>query len=85
MKLTTLITVAAVASSTLAYPGMKNIAREIRHLAKRDLDDGTVPMIGDLATKGNTTAVGTLIKNCLEGQIDCYLATNNVNLRAPVS
>jgi hypothetical protein len=79
MKLITLITGAAIASSAIAYPGMKNIAHEIRHLAKKDLNDGTVPMIGDLATKGNTTAVGTLIKNCLEGQVDCYLPNNNVS------
>jgi hypothetical protein len=78
MKLTTLITGAVVASSVFAYPGMKNIVHEIRHLARRDLNDGAVPMIGDLATKGNTTAVGTLIKGCLEGQVDCYLPTNNV-------
>jgi len=74
-----LAAVAAISSLELvsAYPGMGNMMSEVKHIAaktKRHLDGGDEPpaeMIGDLIN-GATTPVGTLIQQCLLGQIDCY-------------
>jgi ABC-type dipeptide/oligopeptide/nickel transport system permease component len=80
MKLTGLIAGAAALSTVFAYPGMGNMMGEIATLskAKRDTPDPPAEMIGDLI-KGNTTATGTLVKMCLNGEIDCYDDSNKVN------
>jgi propanediol dehydratase large subunit len=73
MKFSNLLAVTAVANVvdlSFAYPGMRNMAAEIKQAVKNKRDE-PVEMIGDLV-KGATTPVGKLIQSCLLGQIDCY-------------
>jgi hypothetical protein len=61
----------SLATSTTAYPGMKNKISDIQNLA-RQAPQEPVEMLGDLATQGATTATGHTVQDCLEGKIDCY-------------
>ena len=70
MKFTGLLAGVTTLSVVFAYPGMGNMMGEIASLA-RTKRDAPAEMIGDLI-KGNTTATGTLVKMCLNGEIDCY-------------
>ena len=73
MKFSNLLAATAAATMvdfSFAYPGMRNMASEIKQAVK-DKRDEPVEMIGDLA-KGATTPVGKLIQSCLLGEIDCY-------------
>jgi hypothetical protein len=74
MKLT-LYLIGALAGTALAYPGMGNLIRE---LARRQADDTTVQMIGDLVQRA-TTDVGSQIENCLTGAISCQDLTPKVS------
>jgi hypothetical protein len=72
MKLTIYLT-SVLAGTVLAFPGMKNLMRE---LAKRQTT-GTPEMIGDL-NQGATTPVGNQVKNCLLGTGSCQDLTPKV-------
>lgn len=64
MKLSTFI-LAASASSVYGYPGMKGLFTEL--LRRQAPPQLPLVLIGDLATKGATTPVGTDVLNCLSG------------------
>ena len=72
MKLTIYLT-SVLAGTVLAFPGMKNLMRE---LAKRQAT-GTPEMIGDLI-QGATSPVGNQVKNCLLGTGSCQDLTPKV-------
>jgi hypothetical protein len=70
MRLSTVTTLMVVLPSSLAYPGMKNLASDLRkRIAQVDGNvDGDAPaeLLGDLIT-GITTPIGQTIANILTG------------------
>jgi hypothetical protein len=73
MKLSLYLT-GVLLGTTLAYPGMGNLIREI---LKRQADDTKVQMIGDLVERA-TSDVATSVESCLSGAISCQDLTPNV-------
>lgn len=72
MKLSLLLVGAAIADLSFAHPGMKDVLVEIQKAASIDKRAAGPELIGDLLTKGNTTKIGTLVKECLLTGADCH-------------
>jgi len=72
--------IGVLAGTTIAYPGMGNLLRE---LVKRQADDKPVRMIGDLVERA-TSDVGSQIQDCLTGAITCQLLTPKVRTPEPI-
>jgi hypothetical protein len=80
MKVSTLL-IGTFAVEGNAFPGMKGLLMELMKRQAPPLIPE--PLIGDLATKGATTAVGRAVLNCLNDQtgLGCQAAASKV--RAP--
>lgn len=66
---------ALVAGRAIAFPGMRELLQD---LSKRQDPDGSVEMIGDLATQGATTQVGQQVRDCLLNVTSCENPSPNV-------
>jgi len=73
--------IGVLAGTTIAYPGMGNLLKE---LIKRQADDTPVRMIGDLVERA-TSDVGSLIQDCLTGGVSCQLLTPKVSTSNPIT
>src|SRR4051794_12156860 len=74
-----LFLLAATAGTSLAYPGMGNLMRELAERQATSPPNVTIEMIGDLQ-QGATTTVGNQIKNCLLGTGPCQDLTPKVRI-----
>jgi len=76
MKLSSFLVGATAIASTSACPGtdgtMKDLNNALKARASVIGPNDSFEMIGDLATKGATTAVGKTVKSILDGTVDPY-------------
>ena len=64
-----MVLLALSAGGTYAFPGMRQLMVDLmKRQAPPNIPE---PLIGDLATKGATTPVGTAVLNCINGTAAC--------------